>query len=156
MRLTRAAEYAVRCVLYLAQQGDNAVVGKKEIAARMDVPVHFLSKIAQQLAKAGILQILQGAAGGYRLLLPPSDITLLMVVEAIIGKIFLNDCIMRPESCHASSACKVNRVWLKARDQLRQTLGEVSFADLLDDDSCCIVPLAKIENAYNKSHTGKP
>lgn len=138
MRLTRAGEYAVRCVLYLAKKGDGELVSRQEIAEQCDVPSHFLAKIAQQLAKVGIIEILQGAKGGYRLLRRPEKITLLDVIETIIGEIFLNDCVIRPESCHNSLDCAVNRVWIRARDQLRQTLSEVTFADLMAEESCCI------------------
>ena len=139
MRLTRAGEYAVRCVLYLAKKGDGELVSRQEIAEECDVPSHFLAKIAQQLAKAGIIEILQGAKGGYRLVKPPDKITLLDVIETIIGEIFLNDCVIRPEACHKSLDCAVNRVWIKARDHLRTILAEVTFADLMKEESCCIM-----------------
>ena len=141
MRLTRAGEYAVRCVLCLARNnGTKTVVSRQVIADCGDIPTHFLAKIAQQLSRAGIIEIQQGAKGGYRLLVSPEELTLLRVIEAIIGEIFLNDCVLRPESCKASSNCAVNRVWLRARKQLRDTLHEVTFATLISDDSCCIMP----------------
>lgn len=139
MRLTKAGEYAVRCVMCLARNGgDGKVVSRQEVAACGDIPPHFLAKIAQQLSRAGIIEILQGARGGYRLAVPPEKLSLLSVIEAIIGEIFLNDCVMRPESCHASPSCAVNNVWQQARDQLRETLAKVTFAKLLEEDSCCI------------------
>lgn len=140
MRLTRAGEYAVRCVLYLARQGKGVLVSRQEVATRADVPTHFLAKIAQQLARSGIIAITQGAAGGYRLLHEPQEITLLAVIEAIIGEISLNDCVARPESCASSPICTVHRVWNRAAAQLRETLRETTFADLLDE-SCCLAPL---------------
>ena len=140
MRLTRAGEYAVRCVLCLAKRGREELVSRQHVAACGDIPSHFLAKIAQQLSRAGIIEIQQGAKGGYRLLVSPEKLTLLDVIETIIGEIFLNDCVLRPESCNASSSCAVNRVWLKARTQLRDTLREVTFAKLLEDDSCCVMP----------------
>jgi Rrf2 family protein len=126
--------------LCLAKRGRGELVSRQDIAASGDIPSHFLAKIAQQLSKAGIISIHQGAKGGYRLLKSPEELTLLDVVEAIIGEIFLNDCVMDPESCYASPLCKVNRVWLKARQQLRDTLREVTFAELTEDESCCILP----------------
>lgn len=138
MRLTRAGEYAVRCVLFLASQGTGKIVKRKLVAREMDIPDQFLAKIAPQLARAGILEIVQGARGGLRLILAPEEVSLLDVVEAVIGEIFLNDCIVRPESCNRSSACSVHLVWEKARDQLRQTLREVSFAELLRQNSCLL------------------
>ena len=143
MRLTRAGEYGIRCVLHLARHGKGALVSRKEIAVRTDVPPHFLAKIAQQLARAGIIEILQGANGGYRLLADPSEITLLAVIEAVIGEISLNDCVGRPESCRISALCTVHRVWEKANHQLRETLQEADFATLAAEEACCLTPLPK-------------
>ena len=136
MRLTRAGEYAVRCVLYLASKGAGINCNRKQIAAEMDIPDQFLGKIAQQLARAGIVEIVQGARGGLKLAVAPENLTLLDVVEAVIGEIFLNDCVIRPESCQRSQACSVHRVWEKARSQLRDTLRESIFANLIAEDSC--------------------
>jgi len=145
MRLTRAGEYAVRCVLYLASKGAGIICSRRQIAAEMDIPDQFLGKIAQQLARSGFLEIVQGAKGGLKLTVAPQDITLLDVVEAVIGEIFLNDCVIRPESCERSQACTVHLVWEKARSQLRDTLQEATFASLLTDDSC-VIPLDQAGN----------
>ena len=134
MRLTRAGEYAVRCVLYLARRGQGALVSRKEVAEEADIPGQFLAKIAQQLARQGIIEILQGAGGGYRLLAEPDQVTMLEVIECIIGEISLNDCVIRPESCSNSSICAVHRVWNQAQVLLRDHLGGVTFADLLDEE----------------------
>ena len=140
MRLTRAGEYAVRCVMCLVKNnGTGKVVSRQDVAAYGKIPSHFLAKIAQQLSRAGIIEILQGARGGYRLLVPPEKLSLLDVIEAIIGEIFLNDCVIRPESCHASSSCAVNNVWIQARNQLRETLAQVTFARLAEEESCCVL-----------------
>ena len=136
MRLTRAGEYAVRCVLHLASRGQGTLCARRDVAERMDIPDQFLGKIAQQLARAGLIEIVQGARGGLRLVVPPDQVTLLDVVEAVIGEIFLNDCVMRPESCDRSHACAVHCVWAKAKDQLRRTLEEATFAVLLKENDC--------------------
>ena len=57
MRLTRAGEYAVRCVLYLAAQRPGQVCNRKAIARAMGIPDQFLGKIAQQLAHAGLIEV---------------------------------------------------------------------------------------------------
>ena len=136
MRLTRAGEYAVRCMLYLSCLGVDKIGNRMEIAQVMDIPAQFLGKIAQQLARAGYIEIVQGPKGGFRLVMPPEKITLLGVIEAVIGEIYLNDCLMRPESCHRSPTCTVYQVWEKARDQLRQTLEQTTFATLQSEPSC--------------------
>jgi len=136
VRLTRAGEYAVRCILYLSKKGKGVLVSRKEIAEHAVIPGHFLAKIAQELARAGMIEISQGAKGGFRLLINPGEITLLQVVETMIGEIFLNDCVVRPESCEVSPDCSVHNVWMAARDQLRNTLGGVTFAQLIQQPVC--------------------
>lgn len=138
MRLTRAAEYAIRCVLYLSQQHRDTVISRKEIAGKMDIPDQYLGKIAQQLSRAGILEILQGARGGFRLVKSPAAISLLDVIEAMMGEIFLNDCVLRPDSCVRSDACAVHRVWEKARAQLRATLDEARISELIEKKNCLL------------------
>ena len=130
MRLTRAGEYAIRCVLYLAIHRDRAIIPRKEIADAMDIPAQFLGKVAQHLARAGIIAIRQGAHGGYQLVRRAENVTLLAVVEAIDGEIYLNDCIHRPESCDRQGLCSVHHVWEQARRQLRDTLGSTNLAEL--------------------------
>ena len=141
MRITRAGEYAVRCILYMSGREMNQIVSRREISKNMDIPDQFLGKIAQQLARAGILEIIQGARGGYRLRKKPDKITLLDVVESVTGEIFLNDCLMNPVSCSRSGSCAVNAVWEKARNELRATLRDATFDRLLNEDSCISISL---------------
>ncbi len=136
MRLTRAGEYAVRCVLYLSGQDQGIIVSRREIAQAMEIPEQFLSKIAQQLARAGIVEIIQGSKGGFRLVVSPDQVSLLDVVEVVVGEIFLNDCVFRPDSCCRNQTCSVHQVWQKAKAQLRKTLDEATFAQLLEEQSC--------------------
>jgi len=140
MKLTRAGEYAVRCILYLAVQERTKVVSRREIAEAMDIPFQFLGKVAQQLAKAGVIEIRQGAQGGFRLLPAPAEISLLTVVEAIDGEIFLNDCLLNPESCSRVGACGVHRVWSEARRRLRESLDSVTFDQLAAEEMCVPCP----------------
>ena len=155
MRLTKAGEYAIRCALYLSFQGVGIIANKKEIARSMDIPVQFLGKIAQQLARAGIIEIVQGAKGGYRLLIPSENLTILDVVEAVIGKIYLNDCVIRPESCDRISACPIHRIWETARDQLRDTLRQADFKSILSDKSCTLDLLEAMKKHGNPFNSNK-
>jgi len=130
MKLTRAAEYAIRCVLHLSRRPAGQLVSRREVSEAMDIPPAFLGKIAQGLARAGVLVVRQGSMGGYLLALPPKDISLLRVVEAMDGEILLNECLAQPHHCGMSPTCPVHAVWGRAREQFRETLGAVSFADL--------------------------
>ena len=130
MRLNRAGEYAVRCVMHLAKNGNGGVISRREVAEAMEIPEPFLAKIARQLTLAGILDVTQGSRGGYRLARNPDELTLLDVVEAMMGEIFLNDCLCRPKSCKRSPTCPTHRIWKRANQQLRDTLKSATFSQI--------------------------
>jgi len=136
VKLTRAAEYAVRCVLYLSGYPSGKVISRREVSSAMEIPGAFLGKIVQGLARAGILIVRQGASGGYELARQPRDISLLSVVEAIDGEILINECLSRPEACGFSGTCSVHRVWNKARQDFRETLRAVNFEALARRGIC--------------------
>lgn len=136
MKITRAAEYAVRCILYLSKRGTGQLVTKVEISDNANIPSNFLAKIAQDLSKAHLIEIKQGPKGGYILIEDPFKITLLQVIEIMIGEIHLNDCTFNPDGCKASTDCSVNRIWITARTQLRKTLQAANFAELAKEKSC--------------------
>jgi DNA-binding IscR family transcriptional regulator len=75
------------------------------------------------------------------------------VVETMIGEIYLNDCIARPAGCKRSYHCAVHRVWLDARDQLRDTLRRVTFDQLITDTSCLPYPKSMLESKPLETNT---
>ena len=146
MQITQATEYAVRCVLHLALSPAAQVVSRREIARAREIPGAFLAKIAQQLARAGILRIHQGARGGYELLIPARRLTLLQVVEAAEGVITLNTCVAHTKICTRTHRCAAHQVWAKAQRELRATLAGVTFATLAASEGA---------PARNKTKKGK-
>jgi Rrf2 family protein len=137
MRLTRAGEYAIRCVLYLSKQEKGVVASRNEIAEAMEIPRDFLTKIAQQLSRADILEIIQGPKGGFRLKVAPEQLNLLDVIETMMGEIFFNECALRPQTCSMSCTCAIHSVWLKARTQFRETLRQATFDQMIKDAKGC-------------------
>ena len=65
MQITRAGEYAIIGLLYLARQPADRTVMIDEISAAEKVPNSFLAKIFQSLAKSGLVQSQRGAGGGF-------------------------------------------------------------------------------------------
>ena len=55
----------------------------RHIAERHGVPSRFLVQILLQLKGAGLVDSVRGAAGGYRLVRPPDEVSLGQVMEAV-------------------------------------------------------------------------
>ena len=131
MQITRQADYAVRAVLYLAEQGENGRAPTSRIAQEMRIPPSFLAKIVSQLSVAGVVQTSRGARGGVSLARAPKDINLLEVIEAIDGPITLNECVPDRSACVFGDDCPVHDIWCETQTRLVEQLGKANFGALL-------------------------
>lgn len=129
MELTRKGEYAIRGIIYLAQQPPGKISLVSEVAEATDVPVAFLAKIFQSFAKLGIVSSMRGTGGGFTLGRPAGEITLREVVEAVEGPIIPNRCLMGG-GCDRIEGCSVHPVWRKVQVQVEQILDDITIAEL--------------------------
>jgi Rrf2 family protein len=130
MQITRQADYAVRAVLYLANQDSTHRVTTAEIGREQHIPLTFLAKIIAQLATAGIVRSTRGSHGGVSLAMPPAEISLLDLVEVIDGPIQLNECVADREFCPLGDNCPVRTVWCNAQAELIDRLVRTNFGVL--------------------------
>jgi Rrf2 family protein len=129
--VTRKADYAVRCVLFLTRQpGRSASVD--EISKSMLVPRVFLAKIMQRLTRAGIASSARGAKGGFRLARDPEDISLFEVIETIQGPLAANICAVDKRKCSLCSRCAVHPAWVKIRELVERELKQIKFSGLAE------------------------
>jgi len=130
MLITRATEYAIRALLYLAKQPKGEIVLKRDICRTQDITPAFLTKILQPLIKEGIVGSQRGVGGGFYLLKDPEEVTLLDVVKAEEGPLYLNHCVAQKGICEKDVFCPVHGAWHEIRKELMATLGRYSFANL--------------------------
>ena len=130
MYVTRKADYAIRCVLYLSSHPER-VSSVEEISGATLVPKSFLAKILQQLMKAGIVNSARGVKGGFQLAKKPKAVNLLEVIETIQGPSAANMCAIDKKLCRLSGTCSVHPVWVEIREMAEKRLREENFATLL-------------------------
>ncbi|MBF0553782.1 MAG: Rrf2 family transcriptional regulator [Nitrospirae bacterium] len=129
MIINRDTDYAVRCVLLMSgNHGKTFVIG--EIAKQKAIPESFLAKILQKLTRAGIVESIRGAKGGFVMAKDPRDITLLDVVEAINGKIVINKCTTAEDRCVLMHDCPTFPLWFEIKQMVEQRLRQYEFATL--------------------------
>ena len=130
MRLTRAGDYAVRVMMHLATAPPGAVVLRRCIQARQEVPPAHLAKIIQALGRARLLRTYRGAGGGVALAVTPDRVTVRQVIEAVEGPIILNRCLARPGACPRDSFCHAHPMWHRIQAVLVRELEAVTIAAL--------------------------
>lgn len=85
--ITSKSPYAVRALAELARRSGGAPVPIGELAKARDIPVQFLEGLFAGLRRGGILQSQRGVKGGYLFARPPTDVTVLEVVELLEGEL---------------------------------------------------------------------
>lgn len=131
MLVTRKTDYAVRCILYLAQANEQ-VANVTAVSREMKIPKTFLAKIFQKLARAGLVESVRGMNGGFRLAKKPDHITLLDIMEAIQGPLCVNVCAVDARKCSRSKHCSVHPFWIKLRLDMNRQLREQTIAQLVE------------------------
>ncbi len=131
MMLTRAGDYALRSMVYLAKQPEGKITILSEIAEKQDVPKNFLAKILQVLTRAGLVKSHQGVNGGYSIEIPLDSIDLKKVIETVEGPIFLNRCLIREGECDRDSFCPIHDVWVEAQSKLMEVLTNTTLEDVI-------------------------
>jgi Rrf2 family transcriptional regulator, nitric oxide-sensitive transcriptional repressor len=80
--ISRTVEYALRAVVHLADRAPEPRT-TDQIAEATRVPKAYLSKVLQNLVRAGVLLSQRGLGGGMTLAKAPEEVTLLEVVGAV-------------------------------------------------------------------------
>src|SRR6516225_30597 len=114
MQLTRAADYAVRVMVHLAGLPQGTRVSRSDLSAAVECPEQFLSKVLQNLTRAGMVVSHRGNTGGFELEEGHRAASLLQVVEAIEGPIRLNLCLTSDRGCSRQGWCPAHPVWMEA------------------------------------------
>ncbi len=128
MRLSPAAELAIRGTVVLASEYGNGPATLESICSQRDLPRQYLVKIFASLARAGLVTPVRGKNGGYLLARSPEQINLLQVIEAVEGPLALNYCQQDPTQCDEQQ-CPIRSVWGELQDTMRAKLGEMTLAD---------------------------
>ena len=130
MQLTRACEYAIKSLLYLALQDPETRVMTSEVAIAQEIPVNFVRKILEALAKTGMVESHRGAGGGFTLARGPETITIRQIVEAVEGPLALNQCLSQ-NICENKPHCPMSEVWQEAQRAVESVLERYTLADIV-------------------------
>lgn len=133
MQFTKAEEYGVFGVLYLAEVERFRVVPLSEISEAKDIPEKFLAKIFQSLSRNGVIRSHRGVRGGFSLSKDPSQVTLREVLETIQGPYHLTLCTADKSACIRNPAefCAMREVLVLAEKRLLSLFGQITLADLV-------------------------
>ncbi|MDH7489008.1 MAG: Rrf2 family transcriptional regulator [Anaerolineae bacterium] len=138
MQLSRRADYGIRLLLELSMLPEGSRTSTEEIAVKQRIPVTFLSKIARQLAQAGLVRAYPGLGGGLELGRDPHQLTMLDAIQALEGPIAIARCTLHPHECPRSAFCPMHQVWKKMEAQMVDELSHITFDQLAQAETRAI------------------
>ena len=130
MRISARVDYAVRAAVELAAVAPESLTSDR-IAQAQGIPARFLQAILGDLQHARLVTSQRGREGGYRLALPPSEVSIARVMRVEQG--FLAEVHgQRPEDDeYPGAAAPLASVWVAAREAYRRVLENVTLADVV-------------------------
>jgi Rrf2 family protein len=137
VRITTWAEYGLICALHLAKRTGQGPITGREIAAGERLPGDYVEQILLRLRRAGLVNSVRGARGGYSLAKAPEDISVRDVIAASELTTFDLHCVSHPvgvERCAESQSCSIRPVWMLLQRKIDDVLESVHLADLLVDE----------------------
>jgi len=133
LNLTKKADYAVRAMLDVAVHHPE-MRNARQITTGMDLPRNLMRQILATLVHHQFLRSAPGPAGGYALVRPPEEITLLEVIETIEGPVAIDTCLLNGGPCDWEQACPVHENWVESKQALEEGM-TVTFGRLAEIDA---------------------
>ena len=131
MKLTTRGHYSVKALLDLSLQPGYGPTSVRSIAQRQELPAPYLEKLLIELRRAGLVESVRGAQGGYRLGRSPTQISLGQILEAVGETI-------DPLPHHVPDADQAEdwvtfTLWNRLHEKLKEALYSISLEDLYFD-----------------------
>ena len=136
--ISKRARYALHGVSFLANKYSEPPVSFGEIldylkvySEKLSFSSGYISKIFQELSRAGIIRALVGRNGGYSLARHPADIRVIEIVSAMDGYPIEECCLLSVGgSCSNQNTCSVNQLILQAQNQFYSFLSSETAESL--------------------------
>ena len=143
--LSQTSEYALRAAVILAGEPQKPLT-TQQVADAGKIPLDYLSKVLQLLARGGLVSATRGKGGGFVLTRPAAQISVLEVVNAV-------DPIQRIRSCplhlaaHRHQLCPLHRKLDQALEQVEQAFASSALSDLVEVPAPVPCPVVEIAHA---------
>ena len=121
MIISSKGAYGIAALFELAQNAKNDFMQIKDIAEKQGIPQNYLEQLLVILKKAGFVESLRGAEGGYRLAKHPSRIKVSDILNCLEGPPKLVNIYGRSEvlkNYWQSLPSKIEQIFSKTLEEL--------------------------------------
>lgn len=135
--LSQKTKYALKALLYLAQQNEGEIAKTLAISEKANIPKKFLEQILLDLKRAHFVGSKQGKLGGYYLLKSKNEITLADLHRLFDGAIALLPCASlnfyeRCTDCKDEAECLLRKGLISVREETLKSMQNITIASLIN------------------------
>ncbi|PQJ73018.1 RrF2 family transcriptional regulator [Polaribacter butkevichii] len=129
--LTNSSKYAIRAVLYLANNSsEDNKIGSKKIAKVLNIPAPFLAKTLQELTKKDIISSVKGPHGGFYLTDRNDKNTLYNIIDCVDDAEKFNQCYLGQTECSDDNPCVIHHLYVPFKNKLLQKLKNKTILEM--------------------------
>ena len=132
MIFSRTSQYAIQALVLLATEPPGSHVLCRTLAARLGIPLPYLSKLMQEFSRRGIVGSSRGRQGGYFMVKPAAEVSLMEVMTVINGERATTECFLGFKECSDETACALHCRWRPVKEKLFGLLAEQSLGKLVE------------------------
>ncbi len=135
MKLSTKGRYGLRALLDVAQNGGTEPVSITSISERQGISERYLEQLMSKLKKAGLIQSIRGASGGYILGKALEEISVGDILRALEGSLDPVECsgLLEEGGCQSADSCVTKYVWQKINTSINQTVDQINLAELVEE-----------------------
>ncbi|MEE9255929.1 MAG: Rrf2 family transcriptional regulator [bacterium] len=127
---SKPTKVAIRILTHFAGGGRERFHTGREVSAGTGISEPTVAKTLQCLAKEGILESRKGPGGGFRLALPPEQISLRRIVYTIDGGDPFDACISCSSKCEDDPLCPLHDKWKGVKEVIFDFMDSTSVRDM--------------------------
>ena len=132
LKLSTKGQYSLKAMVDLAIHYRDDVVTISQIASRQDMSESYLEQLFPKLRKAGLVESVRGAGGGYRLARSLESVSVGDILRAAEGDLIPVECVLTSDKeCSREDSCVVKYVWKKVTDSINETVDNITLADMV-------------------------
>ncbi len=132
MKLSTKGRYGLTALLFLARHAGDGPVSLRGMAGTGIQP-DYLEQLLGSLRKAGLVNTVRGAQGGYELARPAEEITVGEIIAATEGPIRFCDGDSEEGMCMEKERCDARHVWSLLAGKMNEMLNSITLAGILAD-----------------------
>lgn len=129
MKISTRGRYALRVMLDIAMQKQEAYISLTDIANRQGISNKYLERIIGKLLKAGYLKSARGNNGGYMLSKEASQYKVGDILRVMEEELSPTDCII--EGCSRQENCKTFSFWKGLDEVISDYVDSKTLEDLM-------------------------